>query len=76
MGNAFAAQQEYEPAIGYWRRSLAVQPKDAETTHNLISALIVMGRITEAADALGDADLAGVRVDDALHERILSAAEN
>ncbi len=75
LGNAHAAGQQFDQAIGYWRRALVIQPQDPETTHNLIAALVVMGRISEAAAALGDADLAGVHVDKALHEQILSATE-
>ena len=76
IGNAHAVLKQLDQATVYWQRALAVAPNDPETTHNLILAFVVLGRIDEAADALGDADLAGVRVDPSLHEAILAAGKN
>jgi tetratricopeptide (TPR) repeat protein len=76
LGAACAAQQQYDQAIGYWRRALAIEPKDAGTTHNLIAALVVLGRVAEAADAIRAADQAALPVDDALRKRVQSTAGN
>ncbi|MEA3002092.1 MAG: hypothetical protein QOH81_880 [Sphingomonadales bacterium] len=76
---ALLAAQAGEPfiAAGHFRRALALQPEDLATRVNLVTALIAMGSLTEAAElcAGGDRDPKLLRLAAYVHQEQGRAAE-
>jgi tetratricopeptide (TPR) repeat protein len=51
LGNTYFGQGDYDTAVDYYRRAIAVRPKDASIHHNLGAAYSNKNDYAQAADA-------------------------